>query len=271
MTSVAAVCTILLQVASATPAPASGLPLEDATAEKFLKNAQIVTVKNFDTKAVTRPKRVELTDGHTNCFAVFKTIDEYVPKKQFANGGTELQFSDSYKYEIAAYELDKLLELGIVPPVVERRIDGEVGSLSLWVDASITEWERLKVRDIHPTDTVAWNRQMFTVRLFLQLIYDTDYQNISNLLVTPDWKIYKIDSSRAFRTHKKLRHEESLERFSRPVLASLRELTKEELEAHLGSWLSKIQIRALWVRRGLILELADRRVTELGEDAVLFD
>ena len=271
MTSVAAVCTILLQVAAATPAPTSGLPLGGATAEKFLKNAKISTVKNFDTKAVTRPKKVELTDGKRTCYAVFKTINEYVPKKEFADGGTELQFSDSYKYEIAAYELDKLLDLGIVPPAVERRIDGDFGSLSLWVEGSITEWERFKERDIHPPDTVAWNNQMFTVRLFLQLIYDTDYQNISNLLVTPDWKIYKIDSSRAFRTHKKLRHEESLERFSRPVLASLRELTKEELEAHLGSWLSKIQIRALWVRRGLILELADRRVAELGEDAVLFD
>jgi len=135
----------------------------------------------------------------------------------------------------------------------------------------MTEWERLKVRDIHPPDMVAWNKQMYTIRLFLQLIYDTDYNNANNLLVTPDWKIYKIDSSRAFRRHKKLRHEESLERFSRSVLASMRALTSEKLNTNLGPWISKGQIESLWVRRGLILELADRRITKLGEDAVLFD
>ncbi len=269
--NVVAIFALLLFIAAPPPAADRGLPVEGQVAEEYLRTSKIVSIRNFETKAVTRPKKVELNDGDRGCFAVFKTINEYVPKKQFADGVTELQFSDSYKYEIAAYELDKLLELGIVPPAVERRIDGEVGSLSLWVEGSITEWERLKVRDIHPTDTMAWNNQMYTIRLFLQLIYDTDYQNASNLLVTPDWKIYKIDSSRAFRTHKKLRNEESLGRFSRPVLESLRALTKEQLKAHLGKWLSKPQIQSLCLRRGLILDLAGRRIAELGEDTVLFD
>ena len=266
-----AVLVVVIQVAMSAAAGDWGLPIEGSMAEEFLENSEVISVRNFDTKAITRPKRVELSNGELNCFAVFKTIEEYVPKKEFADGGKELQFSDSYRYEIVAYELDKLLDIGIVPPAVERRIDGDVGSLSLWVEGSITEWERLKERQIHPPDTEAWNNQMFTVRLFLQLIYDTDYQNVNNLLVTPDWKIYKIDSSRAFRTHKKLRNEEALERFSRPVLESLRNLTREELKANLGMWLSKYQIQALWVRRGLILDLADRRIEEFGEDKVLFD
>ncbi len=84
-------------------------------------------------------------------------------------------------------------------------------------------------------------------------------------------KIYKIDASRAFRNHRELRREGSLERFSRQVLASLRALTKEDLEERLGRWLTKGQLTALWVRRNLILVLADHRVAEEGEDAVLFD
>ena len=243
-----------------------GLPLTGTEAEEFLKHAAIVAVAHFDTKGVTRPRKIELSDGDRTCFAVFKTIDEYETKKKFADGGTELAFSDSFKYEIAAYELDKLLDLGIVPPAVKRRVRGEVGSLSLWVEGSITEWERLEVQDIHPPDITAWNNQMFTIRLFLQLIYDTDYKNASNLLVTPDWKIYKVDSSRAFRSHKKLRREGSLERFSRSVLDSLRTITEEQLDEHLRPWLSKTQIKALWIRRGLILELADRQVAKQGED-----
>ena len=271
MTPLLAVLALLQQTILPTPVPSRGLPLEGRAAEDFLKHAEVVSVRSFETKGVTRPRKVELTADGRSCFAVFKTISEFTPAKKFADGGVELAFSDSYKYEIAAYELDKLLGLGIVPPVVERRIRGETGSLSLWVEGAITEWERIKVRDIHPPNVEAWNDQMFTIRLFLQLIYDTDYQNVSNLLVTPDWKIYKIDSSRAFRTQKKLRSEDSLLRFSRPVLDSLRRLTKDQLKSTLGPWLSKAQINSLWVRRGLILELADRRVAELGEDEVLFD
>ena len=273
MLSILAVLFLLTaqQAAQPEPTPAWGLPLHGEEAEHFLRTAKIISIKNFKTKAITHPKKVQLTDGEQTHFALFKIIDEVEPMKHLQGGETELQFTDSFEYEIAAYELDKLLDLGIVPPAVRRRIGTEVGSLGLWVEGAMTEWERLKVRKIHPPDMAAWNERMYTIRLFLQLIYDTDYKNINNLLVTPDWKIYKIDSSRAFRNHKELRREGSLERFSRRVLASLRALTQEDLEERLGRWLTKGQLKALWVRRNLILELADRRVAEEGEEAVLFD
>lgn len=262
---------IALPVAGATPSPDWGLPLHGEEAENFLKTAAVLSVRPLKSKAVTRPMKVELSDGTRTFFAVFKTIDEYEPVKRFDNGEVELQFTDSFEYEIAAYELDTMLDLGIVPPAIRRRINRDVGSLSLWVEGAMTEWERLKIKEEHPPDLMAWNEQMYTIRLFLQLIADSDYTNINNLLVTPDWKIYKIDSSRAFRNHLKLRREGSLERFSRRVLASLRTLERRALDERLGPWLTRKQIEALWVRRGLILELADRRVAEQGEDAVLFD
>jgi hypothetical protein len=266
-----AILILALQGAQPTPTQSWGLALQGAEAENFLQTAKIVSVKNFKTKGVTRPEQVVLTDGELTLKAVFKTVDEYESIKHFAGGETELQFTDSYKYEIAAYELDKLLDLGIVPPAVKRRINRYGGSLSLWVEGAMTEWERITVKKVHDPDTVAWNNRMYTVRLFLQLIYDTDYNNINNLLVTPDWKIYKIDSSRAFRNHKELRREESLARFSRPVLERLRALTREDLDEHLSKWLSKLQRESLWVRRNLILELADRRVAEEGETVALYD
>lgn len=266
-----AILVMALQSVSPTPAATWGLPLEGEAAEEFLRTATVESVKDFKTRAITRPKKVKLSDGERTAFAVFKTIDEREALKHFDDGQVEFQFTDSFEYEIAAYELDKLLGLGLVPPTVRRRINREVGSLSLWVEGAMTEWERLKVKNIHPPNLEEWNRQMHTVRLFLQLIADTDYKNINNLLVTPDWKIYKIDASRAFRNHLELRKEKSLQRFSRSVLASLRALTEDELEERLRKWLTKRQIESLWVRRNLILELADRRVAEEGEDAVLFD
>jgi hypothetical protein len=262
---------IALPVAGATPSPDWGLPLQGEEAENFLRTAAVLSVRPLKSKAVTRPMKVELSDDTRSFSAVFKTIDEYKPVKRFDNGEVELQFTDSFEYEIAAYELDTMLGLGIVPPAIRRRINRDVGSLSLWVEGAMTEWERLRIKEEHPPDLMAWNEQMYTIRLFLQLIADSDYTNINNLLVTPDWKIYKIDSSRAFRNHLQLRREGSLERFSRRVLASLRTLERRALDERLGPWLTRKQIEALWVRRGLILELADRRVAEQGEDAVLFD
>ncbi len=260
-----------LLMAAAASAQDWGLPLRGEEAEEFLRTAAVLSVRPLKSKAVTRPMKVELSDGTRSLSAVFKTVDEYEPVKRFDNGEVELQFTDSFEYEIAAYELDTMLGLGIVPPAVRRRINRDVGSLSLWVEGAMTEWERIEVKKAHPPDLEAWNEQMYTIRLFLQLIADSDYTNINNLLVTPDWKIYKIDSSRAFRNTLELRREGSLERFSRRVLASLRALDRKELDHRLGPWLTKKQIEALWVRRGLVLELADRRVAEQGEAAVLFD
>ncbi len=249
----------------------SGLPLVGEEAERFLRTADIVNVEHAGTRGVTQPQKVELSDGHQTCFAVFKTIDDYAMKKVFDDGTFELHFSDSYRYEIAAYELDKLLGLGMVPPTVERRVRHEIGSLSLWVEGAMTEGDRLADPTLHPPDLARWNDQIQTLRLFLQLIYDSDYRNINNMLVTPDWKIYKIDSSRAFRNWKKLQPHLELTRFSRRILAALDGLERETVEDRLGDWLDKRQIDALWARREILLELARKQVAERGEEAVLFD
>jgi hypothetical protein len=249
----------------------AGLPLVGKEAERFLRTAEIVDVESAGTRGVTQPHKVELSDGHRTCFAVFKTIDDYAMKKEFDDGTFEVHFSDSYRYEIAAYELDKLLGLGMVPPTVERRVRHDVGSLSLWVEGAMTEGDRLADGTLHPPNLAQWNDQIQTLRLFLQLIYDSDYRNINNMLVTPDWKIYKIDSSRAFRHWKKLQPHLELTRFSKRLLAALAGLDREALDDRLGEWLDTRQIDALWARRGILLDLARKQVAERGEEAVLFD
>jgi hypothetical protein len=271
LTSLAPILLALsVQVAEPAPAPAHGLPLVGVEAEEFLRNAKIEDVRELDSKGVTRPRLVLLSDGSRTLKAVFKDIDEEKPKKTLADGEIILRFRDDFNHEIAAYELDKLLGLGIVPPCVKRRIHHEVGSLCMWVEGVMTEWERKMELKIDPPDLQDWNNQMHTVRLFLQLIYDIDYKNISNLLVDPDFKIYKIDSSRAFRIDDELRKERSLTRFSRSVVDALERLNPEVAATKLDPWLSKAQIKALMARRDLILELVDRRIAERGEAAVMF-
>jgi hypothetical protein len=261
---------VIAQMVQPTPASPYGLPLVGVEAENFLQNAEIVKLKYFDTRGVTRPRKATMSDGRRTHTAVFKTINEYDPRRKLADGLIVISFRDSYKNEIAAYELDSMLGLGIVPPCVERAHRDEVGSLCLWVEGAMTEWERSQERQIEAPDTEQWNRQMYTVRLFLQLIADIDYRNVSNLLVDPDFSIYKIDATRAFGTDTKLRDENELKRFSRSVLETLRALSTEDAAAALGPWLTKRQIKALMERRDRIVELAERRVSAQGEDAVLF-
>ena len=109
-----------------------GLPMTGDEAEIFLRDARIVGMKPIGV-GVTKPMKVTLSDGERTHHAVWKSIDEVrhgVVKGR--NGGFQAAFKDSYKYEIAAYELDKMLGFDLVPPTVEREIDGKKkGSLQL--------------------------------------------------------------------------------------------------------------------------------------------
>ncbi len=260
---------LAFQAASPQPTPDYGLLLTGEQAEQFLRTAKVLELKIFGNRGVTRPRRAVLTDGDRELKAVFKDIDDFEAVKELEDA-TILNFRDSYRHEIAAYQLDLMLDLGIVPPCVRRRIGSDVGSLCMWVEGAITEWERKFEKKISPPDLEAWNQQMHTIRLFLQLIDDMDYKNVSNLLVTPDFKIYKIDSSRAFSQDSELRKERSLTRFSRSLLASLRRMDEHEVEARLHRYLNNAQIKALMARRDRILRLAEERIAAQGEEGVLY-
>ena len=251
--------------------PTPALALEGAAAEVFLLEAKVTDLEGFGSKGITKPRKATLTDAGRTLYAVFKDIDDYEPKSKTPDGRVFFSLSDSYKHEVASYELSKLLGLDIVPPTVGRNIDGKNGSLQLWVDGSMREWERKNVKKLIPPDMDRWNNQIATIKLYLQLIWDTDFNNVSNLLVDESWKLWKIDASRAFYVDKKLRREDSLNRFSRKVLAALEILDREALDTTLERWLSARQIEALWQRRTRILELAAENVAKFGEESVLYD
>jgi len=262
--TVAVVLAVTWAGGAAEPPPA--LAGEDV--ERFLATAEIVDREKV-TVGITRPQRLTLTDGELSMDAVWKTVDVFRPRQKMADGHVQLGFRDSYRGEVAAYELSEVLGLDIVPPTIEREIDGDRGSLQVWLENCISERER-KEKDLHAPDLEAWNRQMATVRLFHQLIHDTDFNNVNNILIDGDYRVWIIDSSRCFYLDRELRNEEALTRFSRSLLERLGALDKKLLKDALGEWLSGTQIKALLQRRDQILELADRRVAEQGEEAVLF-
>ena len=123
---------------------AYGLPLQGEAAETFLRTAEYVSKKGIKI-GITNPDQYTLTDGTRTLRAAWKTIDEFKRGiTSLQGGGVIVDFADSYKHEIAAYELDKLIGLHLVPPTVERTFGGRKGSLQLWVEGAMTEAERKK-------------------------------------------------------------------------------------------------------------------------------
>ena len=267
---VPACCLALALALAAAPTPAlARQPFEGLTADEFLATADVVAMKPLAV-GVTKSFKVALDDGERTAHAVWKTIDVVNPHhRPFSTDRKEAYSRDSYHHEIAAYELDRLLGLGLVPPTIERQIDGQRGSLQLWVEEAITEATRMKF-EREPPDSRRWSEQMYAVRLLHQLTGDTDASNVSNILVDPDFRLYVIDSSRAFHLRGVLHRAGGLRRFPRPVLERLRALTPEILDEKLGPWLTRAQLKALIARRDRLVELAARLIADQGEKAALF-
>lgn len=245
----------------------AGQVIQGSKIEEILKNGRVAKTKDLP-EGVTLPKKATLEFNGEQHFGVWKNIDEGpVPKKQL-DSGIELQFQDSWRTEVAAYELDKLIGLGMVPATVPRLYDGKQGSMQFFVDSVMDEEQRLK-KKIAPPNQVLWNQQVAKIRLWDNLIYNTD-RNLGNLLITSDWQIRLIDHSRTFRPFDQLKDPKQLTIFSRTLLASIKQLNEPMLKEHLGKYLSPAQITGILKRRDAIVALADKMAAEKGAGAVLY-
>lgn len=261
--------TLAQQPVPAPAAPPAAEVLSNPQIREFLRTARVVRMRGTS-KGVTSPRRVTLSDGRLEHDAVFQTIDEQKQIMRFASGKVELDFRDSYHFNIAAYEIAELLGLGhMVPVTIERVIRGERGSLSWWVNWKWDEQSRVKEKQ-RPPDGLRWRQQWDVARVFRELIDDTD-RNQTNMLISGDWHVWMVDFSRAFRRSGEIRSPDSLAYCDRQLLDRLRRLRPEDVQAVAGSHLRPVELEALFQRRDLIVQRFDRLIKERGEERVLFD
>ena len=261
---------LALSLALAISAAAQAPALSDQEKETFLQTAEVVKSKRVST-GITGTRRVTLSDGELTHDASVQTVDISKTIYETANG-VELNFRDCYRYNIAAYRLDRLVELQMVPVSIKRKIGGESAAFTWWVDdVMMMEKERF-LKKIQPPNVEGWNELIYQARVFNELIYNTD-PNLGNFLILQDWRLRLIDFTRAFRLRKSLRAPKNLKdaRIDRRFLEGLRALDAASLGRELGEILTKSELAAILPRRDKILEYFDDEVRRLGEGAVIVD
>lgn len=232
------------------------------TREAFLKRAKVVSVKDVGSGA-TKPLKVKLRHKGKEMTAIFKAIDVRMSSPSQFGGKTVEEYSDSYKHELAAYELDKMLGLNLLPVIIERRIKGKKGSLREWVDDVMPRYGHGQM----PPDADRTRDQVQTVWLFDYLIYNVD-RRTHNLMIGSNWHPVLIDHSMAFTLFEE--PVRPLYRFPEEVIDALRGLSEDDIKRRLRPFLRTVQIQAFTKRRLRVLEMVDRQIAQARREDVFF-
>lgn len=237
--------------------------------EDFLKTAEIMEYTDVG-EGVTKPIWLTLKKGDVTRKGLWKN-----PK------GIQGGFLEGWQYEIAAYEMDKLLELNMIPPTVEREFKGKRGSLQLAIDKQYSELEIFEEKIKFPREKSDNRSNMkYMTRAFDCLIANDD-RTQQNILYNTDWRTILIDHSRAFRStseHTKnlmygkngLKGALLIRRLPRSFVEKIKALTLENVQEAVGSYLKKKEIKAILMRKELLLKEIEEMIQEVGEDKFLY-
>ena len=239
--------------------------------EEFLKEAEIIgQLQQKSREAVTEPWELTLEKDGVTRKALWKNASGRM------RGAVE-----NWKWEIAAYRLDKLLGLNMVAPTVEKRFRGERGSCQLWVDY----WIKGKHKNEQKIKVLSYKVPSYNKATYLRWAFDNlianDDRHSGNFFITKDWRLILPDHSRSFRTSRKFtknliyteKHKEGpkiMKKLPRAFVEKLKSLNFEIIRDAVGEYLTDKEIDAVLIRRDLILNAVDEQIKKFGEDQVLY-
>ncbi|MDH3349995.1 MAG: metallophosphoesterase [Gammaproteobacteria bacterium] len=199
----------------------------------------LLTTGEIDPDGPTQSGRdvVSVSDGTRSVSAVFT--------KRAARG---------FYPDVAAYRLDRLLELEMVPVAVVRELDGKDGSLQFEPENRINEFERQQ----QGSGGSAWcplAEQWNAMFVFDALIYN-EGRNGRNILYSLDlWQLMLNTHGKAFSTHKGVprRLRDVPYHVGEAWKDALFALNNEVLQQVLGDVLDQKRLKALGARRDELL------------------
>jgi len=239
--------------------------------EEFLKTAEIIGSQKIP-EGVTKPIRIYLKKGEVETKGVWKN-----PK------GIQQGFLEGWQYEIAAYRMDKLLWLNMIPPTVEREFKGKRGSLQLWVEHQYSLLDIMEQKIPLPTSKPIrdnLNKRKYLTRAFDCLIANDD-RTQQNILYTKDWRMILIDHSRSFRSSQKytknlvygkngIKGAKLFRILPRFFVEKIKVLDFDSIKKAVGPYLKDKEIKAILTRKDLLLKEIEEMIKEKGEDKVLY-
>ena len=239
---------------------------------EFLRTAKVVSSRPIG-KGITGSLRLTLSNGTLTHDAGFQSIDDRASdedRRQMRKRAGELNFVDSYKYNIAAYELARVLGVDDMMPVtVERRYQGRPGSLTWWVDDVLMDEAEREKSPNQPPSPLNFQRQRMRMVVFAELVGDVD-RNKGNVLYTSDWRVIMIDFTRAFRLHRGLRLPAAMTSIERGLWQRLQQLTRDDVRRAVTTYLTLEESGALMQRHERLIEHYTRLISERGEARVLY-
>jgi hypothetical protein len=246
-----AICVTATALAQAPEAQSARIWLgREAEIEKFLESAQVVSLKELGV-GVTRPHRATLAPGGPVDTMVWKPIKP----------GRYSGHWESYKSEIAAYELDKFFGLGMIPPTVERTVNRELGAAVMWVTPAQSFRDlggvpgQKGVKPPPPALAGRWNLQIIRAKMLDNLIGNPD-PNLGNWMVDPAWNLILIDHTRAFTLTRNLYH--PMTSVDSELWEKVNALDEPTLTKLVGTWLDGGAIRSILHRRDKMREVVDK-------------
>src|SRR5262245_34044819 len=238
------------------PAPAAtDLPRpwigHEAQIEEQLRSANIASMEDIGT-GVTRPRRAYLTPNEPVASLVWKVLPP----------GRRNGYWESYKSEIAAYQLDRLLNMQMVPPAVERRIGDDTGAAVMWLSGM----KSVKELGGKVPSGAVWGKPIRQMLMFDNLIRNID-RNAGNILIGQPGDLILIDHSRAFTTDRKLQNK--MERVDAELWERMQTLTRENLSGALGRWLDDAAIMAILQRRDVMVAEVNKLIAKTNRSLVV--
>jgi hypothetical protein len=219
-------------------------------------------------KATTNPLKVVLEKDNYRLNAIFRSHEETDNPGPAPGAEKKIRyFRDSSQSEISAYILNRMLGMNNIPPTVFRTLNGKKGTLQLWAEGVMSDDDRA-AKKMLPPEALPWNRQMWDMQVFDNLINNID-RNQTNILIDSNWQLILIDHTRSFAMDDTLFNPEKVIHCSRGLWHALRHLDEAEARKRLSPYLRSAEINALFARKQKLIQLIKGLIDRNGEENVL--
>jgi hypothetical protein len=251
---------------------AEGKPLPfqtHAEAQEFLRSAQVTSQENVPV-GVTKPKKLLLEKDGLKVHAKFGYVDRTGQHEKLTDGSVEMYFIDSYRSDMAAYELGLELGMDNIPPAVMREVNGEKGIVQLWIQGLTSYEDWMNEGNSGQPSSLYLQRQVKDMRTFDLLIRNTD-RNRGNIMWDSSYHLWLIDHTRSLARDPNLRKADEFKGCSRKLFQAIQDLKEKAVAERLSPYLGNFEIKALFKRRSKLLKLVNDAIKKKGEDEILFE